>query len=262
MLNPKEVDVHDNRDSLAFGVPPAPVGTIHALSIDTAFTAGPDEGSRVVFGRNWSEVDVCVGGHDQGVSRRHGEFVRRGARWWLRNLGRRPMRLPGSQMLFKGQEPLPLGTGYTPLFVHGRAAHEHLLELYVTGSDEPTTVPGHTAPTDPPRTWALDPVERLVLVVLAQRYLLQEHYPQPVAWQQAAVHLVDLQPEAKWNDRKVERLVGKIRMRLSAAGVAGLTREEVGEPVGNTLNHNLIRELIESTTLVPPDLILLDHPDD
>jgi pSer/pThr/pTyr-binding forkhead associated (FHA) protein len=50
--------------------------------------------------------------------------------------------------------------------------------------------------------------------------------------------------------------VSRVRTRMSRGGVAGLTREEVGEPVGNTLNHNLIRELTESTTLVPPDLRL------
>ena len=51
----------------------------------------------------------------------------------------------------------------------------------------------------------------------------------------------------------------EVRNRLSGNGVSGLTREEVGEPIGNTLNHNLIRELMESTTLVPPDLRILDH---
>ncbi|MGH3874906.1 MAG: hypothetical protein ACRDSR_25960 [Pseudonocardiaceae bacterium] len=35
-------------------------------------------------------------------------------------------------------------------------------------------------------------------------------------------------------------------------------RNEVGEPVGNALNHKLILELLLSTTLVPPDLRLLD----
>ncbi len=37
----------------------------------------------------------------------------------------------------------------------------------------------------------------------------------------------------------------------------GLTREEVGEPVGNMLNHNLITELLRTRTLVPPDLLML-----
>ncbi|HZE33282.1 MAG TPA: hypothetical protein VE198_17815 [Actinoallomurus sp.] len=30
------------------------------------------------------------------------------------------------------------------------------------------------------------------------------------------------------------------------------------EPVGNALNHNLLRELLLSTALVPPDLAVLD----
>lgn len=56
----------------------------------------------------------------------------------------------------------------------------------------------------------------------------------------------------------VEHLVVGVRTRLSRDGVAGLTRAEIGEPVGNSLNHNLLRELLLSTTLVPPDLALLD----
>ncbi|GLY83134.1 hypothetical protein Airi02_010640 [Actinoallomurus iriomotensis] len=35
-----------------------------------------------------------------------------------------------------------------------------------------------------------------------------------------------------------------------------LTHAEIGEPVGNALNHNLLL----STTLVPPDLAVLDEP--
>jgi hypothetical protein len=48
---------------------------------------------------------------------------------------------------------------------------------------------------------------------------------------------------------------------LSRAGVAGLTREEVTGPVGNALNHNLLTEMVRSTTLVPPDLRRLDPQD-
>ena len=54
-----------------------------------------------------------------------------------------------------------------------------------------------------------------------------------------------------------EHAVTAIRTRMSRGGVPGLTREEVGEPVGNALNDNLIRELVLSTTLVPPDLEML-----
>jgi hypothetical protein len=41
--------------------------------------------------------------------------------------------------------------------------------------------------------------------------------------------------------------------------VPGLTRDEVGDPVGNALNHNLMMELVSSATLVPPDLRVLDE---
>ncbi len=255
-----------DRASLAFGVPDAEPGTLFALSISSSLTAEPIEGRRVVFGRNWDEADVCIGGHDQGISRIQGFVTCRSRRWWLANAGRRPLRLPGSQMLFSGEDPIPLVVGYLPLFVRGSATHEHLLELYVSGLDAAQPERGPLAPTQPPRTWRLSTTERLVLVVLAQRYLLQEPYPQPMGWQQAADHLNDLEsdvPEigADWNHKKVERLVGQVRTRLSKAGVAGLTREEVGEPIGNMLNHNLIRELVDSTTLIPPDLRLLDPPD-
>jgi len=57
-----------------------------------------------------------------------------------------------------------------------------------------------------------------------------------------------------WSAKRVEHVVADVRARLSARGVHGLVREEVGEPVGNALNDNLLRELVLSTTLVPTDL--------
>ena len=53
-------------------------------------------------------------------------------------------------------------------------------------------------------------------------------------------------------------MVTAVRERLSRDGIPGLTRKEIGEPVGNLLNENLIKTLMLSTTLVPPDLALLD----
>jgi hypothetical protein len=46
--------------------------------------------------------------------------------------------------------------------------------------------------------------------------------------------------------------------------IPGIRREDgVGEPVGNTLNHNLIQALLRSTTLMPSDLHLLgEDPDE
>ncbi|WP_239154920.1 hypothetical protein [Amycolatopsis sp. FDAARGOS 1241] len=110
--------------------------------------------------------------------------------------------------------------------------------------------------------WRLSPEERLVLVSLAQRYLLQQPYPQPMAWRQIAEQLAELEPGKRWTPKRAEHLVVAVRARLARAGVAGLTREEVGEPVGNSLNDNLVKELLLSTSLVPPDLAMLEPADD
>lgn len=138
------------------------------------------------------------------------------------------------------------------------SGREHLLELYVTGPAGHRPAPRHRDVTQPPRTWRLDAEERIALIVLGQRYLFHEALPQPLSWRQAAVQLAELQPDADWTGKRVEHLVVAVRNRLSRGGVAGLTREEIGEPVGNALNDNLLRELVLSTTLVPPDLALLD----
>ncbi|MFC0108394.1 FHA domain-containing protein [Kibdelosporangium aridum] len=248
--------------SLALGVPPATPGTIYALAIAGGIVFGPREGRTILFGRNRPEVHVCIGEDDRRVSRQHGLLTHQKNQWWVSNTGRLPIRLPNSRLLFTNEEPIPLVEGYTPLFVGGSGGREHLLELYVTGSDVQTPTSRHLDPTHPPKTWRLDPTERLALVVLGQRYLLHEARPQPLSWTQAANQLAHLQPDANWTAKKVEHLVVKVRARLSKDGVAGLTREEMDEPVGNSLNHNLIRELLTSTTLVPPDLRLLNHPDD
>ena len=134
-----------------------------------------------------------------------------------------------------------------------------LVFLVVSGSGSGRRpAPRHHDVTQPPRIWTLDEDERLALIVLGQRYLLHEPRPQPLPWHVAAAQLAELRPEAGWTRKRVEHLVVGVRNRLSADGVAGLTRAEIGEPVGNALNHNLLRELLLSTTLVPPDLAVLD----
>lgn len=244
--------------SLALGVPDSVPGTIYALSITGGITVRPREGRTIVFGRNRPDVHVCVGENDRRVSRHHGSLTHHSDHWWVQTTGKLPLRLPGSRLLFANDEPIPLTGGYTPVFVRGSSGREHLLELYVTGLEGLQPPSRHNEPTQPPRTWKLTLAEKLTLVVLGQRYLLHEAHPQPLSWRQAAEHLAELQPDAGWTAKRVEHNVVAVRARLSKDGVAGLTRDEVGEPVGNTLNHNLIRELMESTTLVPPDLGLLD----
>lgn len=247
--------------TLALGVPdrPAP-GMIYALSLEGGIAFGPKEGRAIVFGRNRDEVHVCLGGNDRAVSREHGKLVHRRGHWWVDTLGKTPVRLPRSRLVFPQDEPVALPDGYTPLFVHGSQRREHLLELYVVPESgyKPPDVHGMNTNS---KTWALDDEERLVMVALGQRYLLHEEFPQPVSRREAAEALDRLQPDGKWSDRRVERVATRVRSRLSRKGVRGLTREEVGEPVGNALNHHLIVELLHTATLVPPDLRLI-HPDD
>jgi hypothetical protein len=240
-------------------VPRAAPGAVVALALSGKITVGPAEGRTIRFGRNRPEVDLCVGETDLRVSRQHGVLTRRGAHWWVSNTGRLPIRLPKTQWLFRDEDPVPLPVGYTPLFIRGSRDREHLLELYIAGEDGGQPATQYDAVTQLPKQWRLTADERLLLVVLGQRYLLHEANPQPTSRQQAAVILAELQPHANWSVKRVEHMVADVRARLSAGGVHGLLREEVGEPVGNTLNDNLLRELVLSTTLVPPDLALLDY---
>jgi hypothetical protein len=248
-----------NHESLARAVPDAAPGAVVALSLAGKTTQEAVEGRTVRFGRNRPAVDVCVGETDLRVSRTHGLLTHRDGLWWVSNTGRLPIRMPKTQWLFPQDDPIALPDGYTPLFIRGTRDREHLLETYVVGRDGGQPLTNHGTPTQPPTRWRLSPDERLVLVVLGQRYLLHEATPQPISRQQAAQMLTELQPDTNWSAKRVEHMVADIRARLSAHGVHGLLREEVGEPVGNTLNDNLLRELILSTTLVPTDLALLDQ---
>lgn len=245
-------------DSLAGGVKKAVPGAVHALALGGGYAVGPGEGRIVYFGRNRPLVHVCLGEDDQQVSRRQGELTFHRGRWWLRNTGRRPIRLPRSQWLFAEESAIPLAEGYTPLHVPGSRDREHLLEIFVTGPDGTQPRSRYDADTDPPRQYALTEEEQLILVILGQHYILREPNPKPLTWKEAAQHLAELRPDQNWTAKKVEHRVSVVRERLSRRGVPYLTREEVGEPVGNALNDNLLRELVRSTTLRPQDLELLE----
>jgi hypothetical protein len=80
----------------------------------------------------------------------------------------------------------------------------------------------------------------------------------PLSWRQTAEQLAELRPGARWTAQRVAHMVANVRARLSNSGVPNLTRAEVGEQLGNTLDHNLIHELMVSTTLAPWDLAILD----
>jgi len=260
-LEPEGGDVLPaSHDSLARSADAAAIpGTLRALTLAGGVSWGPKENRTVIFGRNRPEVHVCLGENDLRISRRHGMLTYRGGRWWLACTGGAPIRLPDSLLLARDDEPVPLGAGYTPLFVRGSHDQEHLLEVFITGSDGHLPGPLHGQVTNFPETWPLTPEEKLALVALGQRYLLRERRPQPWTWEATASLLAEIAPTAGWKSRKVEHLVNNVRLRLSKAGVSGLTREEVGEPVGNSLNHNLLQELLLSTTLTSRDLSLLDE---
>ncbi|MGH3655585.1 MAG: hypothetical protein ACRDUA_02905 [Micromonosporaceae bacterium] len=246
--------------SLSAGVPPSPPGTIYVLASSGGIAAPPRRDFALLFGRGHPDVHVSLGAGDPHVSRCQGRLICDGAEWWIRNEGRLPIRMPRSALLLSGQES-PLPKGYSPLFIRSSPRREHLLEVRIVGAGSSTDLgSGAEDATVAPRTWELSAQERLVLTALGQRYLRQERYPQPQAWKAVADELNDLAGATEWNGHRAANIVLAVRERLSAAGVRGLTRDEVGEPVGNTLNHNLIHELLESTTLTPRDLDQLsDH---
>jgi hypothetical protein len=246
-------------DSLAHGVPQAVPGAVHALALLGGYSVGPRESRVIYFGRNRPDVHVCIGEDDRQISRVQGDLTHWEGRWWLRNTGRRPIRLPKSRWLFVDEQPVPLADGYTPMVIPGSHEREHLLEVYVTGTDGNLPVSRHADETEPPQPYDLSDEERLILVVVGQRYLLHEPYPQPLTWLQAAQQLSELQG-VPWTERKVAGRVAAVRERLSQAGLTRVVRAEVEEPIGNTLNDNLLQELLHSATIKPKDLAALDRP--
>lgn len=229
-----------------------------ALSIVDGGTVTPREGLQLSFGRNRPDVDICIGADDLQVSRVHGTVTYRRGQWWLDCTGRAPIRLRDGVLLYRDAEPVPLPAGYTRLLLRGSRGRDHVLELYVAGPSGGRPPLRPSAETEEPRRWRLTRDERLVLVALGQRYLLHDPSPQPLSRQQAASELAELDPDGRWTLKKVEHLVADVRYRLSSSGVAGLRRDEVGDPVGLTLVANLLREITDSTTLTPKDLELLE----
>jgi hypothetical protein len=220
---------------LAGRLPPAPLGSLFVLAADGGFAAPPKPGAEVVFGRKEPDVHVCIGPDDPRMSRFQGRITRGADAWWLRNDGRLPIRLPRSRFLLSGNQ-VPLGEGYSPLFIRTSSRREHLLEVRIVGA----------CLAADPDGWELDQNERLVLTALSTRYLRQEPHPRPRSWQQVTVDLnAAVGTRSDWTDTQAANVVLKVRDRLSpyVDGVEG--------------NHQLIQELLRSATLRPPDLRLL-----
>lgn len=249
--------------SLSRTDPPALPGTLFVLGSNGGMRVAPDAGFTLLFGRNEPEVHVGVGTDDTRVSRRQGLIFREPSRWVLHNIGRLPILLPGSRLVLGGDQA-DLPSGYTPLFVVS-ARHRHLLEVRVTApgpSSHRRDGQGRHEEETRGEVRELGDEEKLVLVCLAQRYLRREPCPQPLTWSQVAFELDESRPDERWTPKRASHLVANVRKRLSERhGVPGLTAEEVPQPVGNTLNHNLITDLLITTTIVRSDLDLLRGPE-
>jgi hypothetical protein len=243
---------------LAGLVPPAPPGSIFVLAAGGGFAAPPRDRFEVVFGRREPDVHVCIGPDDPRMSRLQGRLVRAGNEWWLRNEGKLPIRLPQSRFLLSGNE-IPLSEGYSPLFIRTSRQREHLLEVRVVGRPDAVVDAHDMTGTLSPDSWQIDGVERVVLTALALRYLRQEPHPQPQSWNQVAADLNNVAANGRtdWTPKKTANTVLKVRERL-ASHVPGLRLEDWGDPAGNMVNHQLIQELLQTATLRPPDLRLLD----
>lgn len=263
--------------SLAAGVPAAPpeeqplpvppLGTVFALSAHLGW-AVPPRPFELTFGRDEERVNLPLGVKDQRISRCHGRLVCHGSEWTIRNEGRLPMLFPGDTMLLQGQERL-VEDAYTPVYIGNPRDEVHFLEVRVIGGRRPD---GEATPEDEtavPVVHTLTRVERLVIASLAQRYLRGVPHAQPVAWKRVADDMDRLSGlrDRDWNEKSVALVVANVRKRLSAPGykhrVYGLRRSEVfGEPLGNALNDNLIRALLQSTTLTPADIEPFDRAEE
>jgi hypothetical protein len=247
--------------SLADGAPEAPAGTIFVKAAQGGF-AVPPRRFTLHFGRAALDVEVPIGAGDRYVSRLHGVFTCDGTHWWLRNEGRLPIQMLGKEPLLRGHEIL-MTAGYSPLTIETPHRRSYWIEVHVVGFPSAagdTDSQASTISTASCRVYDLSATERLVITALAQRYLRQERYPQPVSWKQVADDVSRADPQRIWKAKTAERIVEGVRKRLSKGRrpIPGLLCEDgIGQPVGNTLNHNLIQALLKTVTLLPQDLHLL-----
>ena len=242
---------------LSGGTPePAPPGTIFVIG-DHQGWAVPPRRFTLQFGREQDDVHVPIGIDDEYVSRQHGILVCDGENWWLENHGKLPIQVPDGPMLLRGHgKPMP--SGYTPLMIFSEQRRTHVLHVRVVGHERPIADRKPQGTTKNPNLYVLSKNEHLVMVALAQRYLRGESYPQPTTWRQAAEMLSAIPGGKQWSWKSIEYIVGNLRDRLA---IPFTSREEVEEPVGNTLNHNLIEALLRGAYLLPEDLALVDVED-
>ena len=131
----------------------------------------------------------------------------------------------------------------------------HLVRVHVVGAVEPPPRKIGSG-TVPVRSFRLEPHERLVLTVVAQRHLLRCPDPQPLTAREAATELAALEPDSGWTQKKVEHLVKRVRERLAGQGV-GLVPEPGQTAFDSAYRRNLVDVLVGSGTLGADDLRLV-----
>ncbi|HEX6352925.1 hypothetical protein [Actinophytocola sp.] len=236
------------------GGKPAPVGSLFVLGENGGYGATPRPTHRLVLGRNDDDVHVIVGDGDWYVSRKQAVMqcvpYGSGLTWTLRNLGRRPIRLPAAPLLLKEHE-IVLEPGYTTLFIQGDRLH--VVEVLVSGRSGAKLAPpdGETGDLGYPLT----PQQRLVLVAMFQAYLRQDERAHPLSAKDAGEVLNTIPGQSGWTQRRVHHEVDRVRYQLAAAGHTGLTAQSAHP---EALRLNLVEVLLNTATLVPPDLRLLD----
>ncbi len=249
--------------SLAAQVPSAPPGTLFVLAAQGGY-AVPPRRFTLLFGRDGDNVHVPVGIGDPHISRCHGQLMCDGTQWWMRNQGGLPIRLPGDSLLLSGQE-MRLRNGYLPAFIGASRRREHLVEIRVVGGGPTGADADPDSKTVLPDLYELSDVERLVLTALAQRYLRHDDHPRPLSWNEVAKELNQVPNGRQWTPHRAANVVTEVRQRLSGGKnpIEGIMRAEgAAEPLGNTINHNLILAMLHNTTLLPTDLRLLSGMDD
>ncbi|MGB3439678.1 MAG: hypothetical protein WBA97_13100 [Actinophytocola sp.] len=233
----------------------APVGTLFVLGDAGGYAAAAVAGRSLVVGRNAPDVHVAIGGEDGYVSREH-VLLRcvehgTGTRWVVRNGGKLPIRLPDTAPLLRAHEA-PLPVGYTPLYIQG--SQLHVVEVLVSdghrhrGAVRPDTSTGNLRLPITRREW-------LVLVAMFSAVLAREDQALPLSWNETGKVLNTVPGQSGWNDRKAEAVVDGVRHRLTAAGIERLTRETAP---AEALKTNLARVLVDTGTLLPEDLTILN----
>lgn len=235
---------------------PAPVGTLFVLGADGGYAAPPQRGRTLLLGRNDEDVHVVVGLRDHYISREHAilrcDTHRAGSFWTLRNGGQLPIRIPQAPPLLRSHE-MPLAEGYTPMFIKG--ARLHVVEILVSAARKDPAQPLAGVPRTRDMSMPLSPRERLVLVATFQQALMGMSDAHPLVWNETG-RVLDRVPgqEGSWTGRRAEAVVEALRSRIAG---------EYPDVVADHAHHDVIKlnlqaHLIDTATLVPSDLRLLE----